>query len=416
MADPDPPIAPRPDPNRARRAILVFASGLLLILAIAWWVGSPSSRTTIAARSDSVRASRADYLGSRVCSDCHPGEFATHSRSGHARTLQPAARTEVARRLDGATFNDPERPGATWSYRLRDAQLTTERREAGEVERLVIDYAFGSGHHATTFVTLTDRASDRPMLLEHRLTVFTHKDVPDITPGQDLATGPNRPGMMPSGRRYGTAMMLRCFECHTTVMSDRGPLALDEATMIPNVGCERCHGPGRAHVQAARRGAGEVALAMPFGVANATAADELRLCGTCHRLPEMGDRAVIRTDNDWLVRFQPVGLMQSACYRQSRGGLSCTSCHDPHARTSTDLAAYEAVCLSCHRGPSKTPCGVSPATGCIACHMPRRDASRGMMMTDHWIRPRPEAAAGAPPAVREHPIVDQSGAARAVGP
>ena len=414
MADPDPPIAPRPDPARAMRAILLFAGGLSLILAIAWVIRSQSSRTNVAGRSDSVRASRADYLGSRACSDCHPSEFAAHSRSGHAHTLRLAARTQVARRLDGATFPDPERPGTTWTYTLRDGQLTTERREAEEVERLVIEYAFGSGHHATTFVSLTDRASGRPMLIEHRLTAFAHKDVPDITPGQDLATGPNKPGMIPSGRRFGTAMALKCFECHTTVMSDRGPSVLDEATMIPDVGCERCHGPGRAHVQAARRGAGESDLAMPFGLGNWTTADEFRLCGACHRLPEMGDRAVIRPDTNWLVRFQPIGLMQSACYRQSQGGLSCTTCHDPHARTSTDLAAYEAVCLSCHRGPSKTPCKVSPATGCIACHMPRRDAARGMMMTDHWIRSRPEADANAPPTDREHLTVDPSGTTRAI--
>ena len=80
--------------------------------------------------------------------------------------------------------------------------------------------------------------------------------------------------------------------------------------------------------------------------------------------------------------------MQSACYRVSPGTLSCSSCHDPHARPSTDMAGYEAVCLSCHRTPFQTSCKVSPATGCVACHMPRRDVARGIMMTDHWIRSR----------------------------
>jgi predicted CXXCH cytochrome family protein len=85
--------------------------------------------------------------------------------------------------------------------------------------------------------------------------------------------------------------------------------------------------------------------------------------------------------------------MQSACFRKSEGRMTCTTCHDPHARTSTDVVAYEAICLTCHQGASRTPCSVSPATGCIDCHMPCRDASRGMMMTDHWIRSRPEADA-----------------------
>jgi hypothetical protein len=297
---------------------------------------------------------------------------------------------------------DPERPAATWSYRFRDDQFWLERREAGEVERFLIDYAFGSGRHATTFITLTDRTPDRPIMVEHRLTLYAHREAPDITPGQGRARGPRAQGVGPSGRRYPASGTLKCFECHTTVTSDRGPLVLDEATMIPDVGCERCHGPGRSHVEAARRRAGEASLAMPFGSRQGTAAEEIRLCGTCHRLPENVDRELIRPDNPTFVRFQPVGLMQSACYRQSRGALSCSTCHDPHTKTSTDIAAYEAVCLSCHRAPAQTPCKVSAATGCVGCHMPRRDATRGMMMTDHWIRARTETAVE-PPATSASP-------------
>jgi hypothetical protein len=371
--------------------VAFFACGFLLVLTILWSIGSLSPRAPVPDRSNLGRASRAGYIGSRNCGGCHPGEYAAHSRSGHARTLRPAAAIPLARRFDGVTLADPDRPDARWSYSLRDGQFWTERREAGEVERFLIDYAFGSGRHATTFVTLTDRTPDRPTMVEHRLTVYAHKDVPDITPGQGRARSPHTEGVSPSGRRYPPSSTLKCFECHTTVTSDRGPLVLDEATMIADVGCERCHSPGRSHVEAARRGAAEAALAMPFGTGRWTAAEEIRLCGTCHRLPENVDRALIRTDNPTIVRFQPVGLMQSACYRQSLGALSCTSCHDPHTRTSTDRAAYEVVCLSCHRGPGQTPCKVSPATGCVACHMPRRDATRGMMMTDHWIRSRTTA-------------------------
>ena len=310
------------------------------------------------------------------------------------------------------TLADPERPGATWSYHLREGRLWTERREAGEVERFLIDYAFGSGRHATTFITMTDRTPDRPTMVEHRLTIYAHREAPDITPGQGRARGPHAEGVNPSGRRYSPAGTLKCFECHTTVTSDRGPLVLDEATMIPDVGCERCHGPGRSHVEAARRGAAEPALAMPFGTSRATPAEEMRLCGGCHRLPENVERGLIRTDNPTFVRFQPVGLMQSACYRQSRGGLSCTSCHDPHTRTSTDRGAYEAVCLSCHHAPAQTACKVSPATGCVGCHMPRRDATRGMMMTDHWIRARTESAASTPDSSVAPPPIGERGSAR----
>jgi hypothetical protein len=107
----------------------------------------------------------------------------------------------------------------------------------------------------------------------------------------------------------------------------------------------------------------------------------------------------IRVDNSVLVRHQPVGLMQSACFTRSRGALGCTTCHDPHDRASDDILAYEAACLKCHSGPSQVPCPTSPRSGCVACHMPRRDVARGMLMTDHWIRARPQAG---PPADAGH--------------
>ena len=31
------------------------------------------------------------YLGSKACAECHPGEYAFFTRSGHARTLRAAA-------------------------------------------------------------------------------------------------------------------------------------------------------------------------------------------------------------------------------------------------------------------------------------------------------------------------------------
>jgi hypothetical protein len=413
MTTPDRAMNRRPEATRAWKAVLLFVGGFFVIGAL-FRVGSLRPRTPSVAVPGPGRGSRADYLGSRGCADCHPGEFASHSRSGHAHTLRTAAKSPQARRLSGSTFADPERLGVRWTYSLRDGQFWTERHEAGDVERIPIDYAIGSGHHATTFVTLTDRTPERPTLLEHRLTVFSHSQTPDITPGQGNNRGSTRQGVGSSGRLHSTEATLKCFECHTVATSDRGPHVLDESTMIPNVGCERCHGPGRAHALAARRGAGDQELKLPFGPEPRKAWDELQLCGACHRLPETVDPALISSDSPLLVRFQPVGLMQSACYRKSQGRIACSTCHDPHARTSTDVPAYVAVCLSCHRGPSRISCKISPEAGCIDCHMPRRDASRGMMMTDHWIRSRSGLAPA--PRYQEPPHTVESHPDRNIGP
>jgi hypothetical protein len=387
-------------PDGRRRALWIVAATFVLFAVLPWGVGHVLRDGRSAPRVVPLSAARSpgEYVGSASCRVCHPGEWNAHQRSGHARTLRPVTQTGLAARLNGTTVADPERPDVLWSYVARGDALQIERREAGAVERYLADYAFGSGHHATTLATLTNRTPEHPVLLEHRLSVFAHKRLPDVTPGQ--GKGANDDGLGPAGRRHAPEQAVKCFECHATRTSDRGPTVLDEKTMIPTVDCERCHGPGGAHVAAARRGQHGEALRMPFGAGRETAGQQITMCGACHRLPEMGDPKLIRRDNPVLARFQSVGLLQSACFRKSPGELSCTTCHDPHAETSTDHAAYEAVCLSCHTGPSQRQCRVSPSTGCVGCHMPRRDVSRGMLITDHWIGvfnpPADGRAAGSP--------------------
>ncbi len=382
---------------------------MMLAFAGSIWIvrkGTRSAREGVAGpgSQSAVDPDYGNYVGDVSCRECHPGESASHGRSGHSRTLRPAARVALGHDWDGRTARDPERPGVVWTYRLRDGRFSTERSEPSRetVERFVIEYAFGSGRHATTFLSLLDRDPSRPTSREHRLTAFAHSASLDVTPGQFL-TG-HASGNTDRGRVLSAENTLICFGCHTTATSDRGPKVLDEATMIPNVTCERCHGPSRSHVEAARRGA--VDLPIPAGLETWTVEEQLRRCGACHRTPEMVKPGSIRTDNPVLVRHQPVALVQSACFKSSGNSLGCNTCHDPHARASTDRPAYEMTCRSCHNERRVADCPVSTRSGCLDCHMPRREVARGMIMTDHWIRiipglgsptkghPRPRGEAG----------------------
>jgi predicted CXXCH cytochrome family protein len=354
------------------------------------------------------------YVGSKVCSECHPGEAALHASSGHSMTLTPAGRQPLSRRLNGRTVMDPEQPDVLWSYRLRDSQLHLARQARGKTEECILEYAFGSGHHATTFVSVIDPKI--PAILEHRLTYYTQRDALGVTPGQIAVPPP--PWITPRGGALPADISRRCFQCHTTQIAAHGDQSIDEPTMIPNVTCERCHGPGRAHVAAARTGLSDVDLALPFGPKQWTAEGLHSLCGACHRHPADSEPEAIRPDEIYLARFQPVGLMQSRCYLESGGSFSCVTCHDPHARASTDRTAYNAICLRCHTGDAEadthapaggatvgrsgSPCPRSPRVGCVDCHMPRVDAGQFYLVSDHWIRVRTPGqsahASGAPAA------------------
>jgi hypothetical protein len=358
----------------------------LLVAAVSCWVvlstTRDAARVSLVRRTTSDREPSGAFSGSRACRECHPGESAAFSRSGHARTLRPAADLPLARRLDGRVVADPERPGVTWSFALRDGEFRVDREEAKAIERYLIDYAFGSDHHATTFLTVTD--AEAPTALEHRLTHFAAGDTLGITPGQ-RAENPLA-GTTPHGRELTSEETLKCFHCHSTRTSAAGARGRDVDDLIPNISCERCHGPARAHVAAAR--AGRTDLAMPFGVEGWTAESQLALCGQCHRHPSRATPGLIHPENTALARFQPVGLTQSRCYTQSGGALSCVTCHDPHSRASSDRASYEPACLKCHGSAGSTVCQVSPRSGCIDCHMPKVDSGQRVLFTDHWIRIR----------------------------
>ncbi len=362
----------------------VVAVMAALVGGIFWWLMSrsvhESSRDVAVTRS----ATRDDaYVGPRACSECHPGEAALHDRSGHSRTLRPAGAVRIASAIDGRSTEDAEYLGAFWTHTLRDGHLDAERVEGDQRASYRLDYALGSGHHAMTFISLVGNdPHGRPFGREHRLTYFAHLHGLDITPGQYPARYAS--GGAVEGRYLNADETRICLACHATRVSRDDPSRLDVATMIANVSCERCHGPGGAHVEAARRG--DPDLAMPFGHGEETAGAQLRLCGQCHRLPEHVPPDELRPERTVLPRFQPVGLMQSKCYTQSAGSLSCTTCHDPHARTSRDRPAYEGICLSCHQSAPRSVCSVSPRSGCLDCHMPRRNTGNGMLFSDHWIR------------------------------
>ncbi len=391
----------------ASREILAFgAIGLALAAAIAWWSTWEEPARTVEVSPSAERPGgvgpASSYAGDASCAGCHPAIHQQCLGSGHSKTLRPAAEHPVASWLVGRSASDPARPESTWTYRLQNGRLIAERSEGDQHESDPLDFAFGSGNHAVTFLSMTETDPDRATAIEHRLSFFTQDNALGVTPGQtgELSRSPE---FTPRGRALDPLLTRKCFDCHSTLTSAQGPDQLDVNTLIPNVSCERCHGPGKSHVEAARLGR-RSDLAMRFGPGRWTAAELLKLCGQCHRTADMADPNSIYPDNPVLARFQPIGLMASACYRKSQGALSCVTCHDPHAKTLDDRPAYEAACLTCHKpdvAPKATPhatCPVSPQSGCIECHMPRVIATGKVPFTDHWIRVRSSTA---PPAIQE---------------
>jgi hypothetical protein len=169
------------------------------------------------------------------------------------------------------------------------------------------------------------------------------------------------------GQVLDSTATFTCLGCHSTNVVRDGERALPEKSLL-NVGCERCHGPGKEHVEHARSG---FKPGLVWDYRSASADTVMRLCGDCHREPGAIPEQELGSSPD-LARFAGTALAASKCYQQSNGRLSCLTCHNPHSRVSTDQAAYNRVCLSCHSGESaeKRPCPVNPSSRCVNCHMP----------------------------------------------
>jgi hypothetical protein len=381
--------------SRARSVLevvgVVLATGIL-ILAIMSTSGEKDRVSTdpmdmpVRVR-EPVRVDLTGYVGEQACAGCHPGEMAFHSGSGHHRTLWPAGKGSLARKLDGLHLADPELPGVEWTYHQSGKDFQVERREKGDVKRLVLEYGVGSGKHGVSFVTTVagaDPSVDRGGI-EHRFSYFAPAQKLQVTMGQEQADASHLHLKLTAfGRELSPEKTLGCLNCHATVTSRDKANHLDPSTLIPNVSCERCHGPGRDHIEAVKAESED--LRMPMAMLT-DPWSQVRQCGECHRLPSSVEESALNPDNPGIVRFQSVGLSLSPCFQNGLGTLKCTTCHDGHARTSRDRRAYEAVCLDCHHaGGKRQICPVAPRGECVGCHMPRRDVPGGFVFTDHWIR------------------------------
>jgi len=276
----------------------------------------------------------AQYVGVKVCAGCHADIGKTQALSAHARSLARIGEHALAEKL---------------------VPLVAARKPA-------VEWAFGGGSQAVTFVSQVGEDA----YLEHHLSYYSSLGRLGTTPGH---AGKPEPGVLYRGFGAG-GEILRCFQCHST-----GNLKADATARIEpaeaGVRCESCHGPGAVHAKAPT-------AANIINPKRYSANEMNQMCGSCHRKPAAaGDD----TDfgNSWNARHQPLYLSQSRCFRESKGQLTCRTCHDPHS------GQAQAGCVSCH-ATVRHPATVRLAgQDCTACHMPPVRPQEGLSFRNHWI-------------------------------
>lgn len=350
------------------------------------------------------------------CADCHPDEVDAWRRSpmGHSLARLDAA---LAESLAGPEPVEVRHPETGERFTVQRADEPGGPLAFAEVDgaRFAASHVVGSGSHTRSFLRVADgEAALMP------LTWYASTDGWAMSPGYAV---PDHPG-------FHRRMNLECLTCHGD------PAAVAPGTddvfveALPGaIGCARCHGDGRAHVEA--RLAGRAApMVRPEALDPALGAD---VCGQCHL---QGAVRLLRAGRSWdhALPGRPLGetvavfaratagsdvgiashaerLRRSRCAQVEPEAGRCTTCHTPHP--TGPARDRSAACRGCHvpdgtgshATTHATRCAGPAGDDCAGCHMahtPTHDIPH-VAMTDHFIRVRPEAADR--PAADEGPLV-----------
>jgi hypothetical protein len=372
------------------------------------------------------------YTGSAVCAECHAEIAEKYDRHPMGRSM---AAVDDAAPIEDYALASFQPPGPR-RYRVERAAdgirhhetLLDDQGETVYDQSVPIAYVLGSGQHGRSYLIERDG-----LLTQSPLGWYSQRQCWDLSPGY-------RPQ---SHARFERRVSDSCLYCHA------GRVAYASETVIPanskssggarvsseryarpafaeaRIGCERCHGPGEAHVERQRRMRAEGRDDTIVNPARLDASRREAVCNQCHL---QGLMTVTRYGRDFfdfrpgqhlddalLVfvhgdrvdesrRTRPVSQVEqmraSRCFQESGGRMGCVSCHDPHEhRTGAKGAAhYQASCLKCHqdRGcslPEAERVAAPAGNACVACHMPALDvqAVAHTSLIDHRILRNPKA-------------------------
>jgi predicted CXXCH cytochrome family protein len=374
---------------------------LLLLFCASLWLSAPR----LLGQSAAPLSSKAPtgYVGNEACARCHSSIVESYKHTAMAHASGPAEQNLISgdftHQKSNVHYRIYSENGRVW--------LSFERRGAPSVSgtRQLLFY-IGSGRRGRSYLF-----SVNGFLFESPVNWYADEHVWDMTPAyQDVKEIPLNLPANPS-----------CLQCHVSGMQppvkgtvNRYP---DPIFAYNGIVCERCHGPGSAHVNG-----GPI-----INPAKLAPARRDSICMECHlegnvAIERAGRHAYDFRPGDLLSDYvrhyvltstrgkslgavtQVEALAQSECKRKSGEAMSCTSCHNPHASPSAEerVSYYRGKCFACHGeafGTKHHP----EQPDCTRCHMPASPSTdiAHTQVTDHRI---PRNAETQP----AHPLLDSN--------
>ena len=315
-------------------------------------------------------------------------------------------------------------PSDTWYEMVRRGDRYFQKRwrtlpdgSTIDAQELSIDYVMGSGNHVRTYIHRTAPGA----LIELPLAWYAENDgFWAMNPGhdRDYALAPRK-------------VAYECMFCHNAYPQipagheEPGSEPLYTRELPEGIDCQRCHGPGDRHIALAHTPGAkpESIRAAVVNPARLSPDRQMEVCMQCHlettslQLPNeirrfnrgpfsyvagqpLGDFALFFDhapntghDDDFEIAHLAYRLRKSRCFLESKGAMTCLTCHNPHDIPHGEQATahYNGACRKCHAGLTGDQHAAN--ANCIACHMPKRRTEDVIhaVMTDHYIQRRPPA-------------------------
>jgi tetratricopeptide (TPR) repeat protein len=407
--------------SRSRAIAFGVIAAVSVVGAICCVMKSPHPGRVYARQADTA------YADPATCIRCHGDVAATYRETGMGRSFHRVRPTDAAEFKTNATLYNKS-SDRQYTMVEKDGKLYEQRHQLdfdGQVtnqEEMQVDYVMGSGNHAKTYLHRTAEGK----LIE--LPVSWYSEMGgyfEMSPGYDN----------PSQLDFRRSANYECMSCHNAypvldkTMLESPDQDIYGAEIPEGVDCQRCHGPGQAHVKlASTEGSSDASIrAAIVNPAKLSRARQMDVCMQCHlettssQLPHSivkFDRAAYSyrpgepledyelffdhkpgtgEPDRFEIAHEAYRLRKSTCFLKSQ--MTCLTCHDPHniPRGEDATQHYIAVCSSCHvkvhaagvpgmaRGGDA---GSGKGENCLTCHMWKRRSEDAVhvVMTDHYIQ------------------------------
>lgn len=343
------------------------------------------------------------FVGPDECQECHKEKYQSFLATAHYKT----SRAVGEKTIDG-NFS----PGSN-VFQSSDPNMSFEMVHRGD-EYLQRVRFFDWSFEVPMEIIMGSSKMAQTYLYWHRDGLYQH-NVTHITDGDQWI---NSPGYIDGDAAYARPIPQRCLDCHTTYFDFRGKTnRYTPDSLILGVTCERCHGPGKEHVDFHRENPDAREGADITNPRDLQREIQMDICGQCHggsralkgnalsfrpgdRLEEHYEPPDDEQDakNSVHTSNQLTRLSESACFQQSQ--MTCIDCHDPHHNERGNRILFSKRCMTCHK--NETDCSFFPkddvkfAENCVDCHMPRRPTENLRLQSiegdvfpplrDHFIR------------------------------